>query len=155
MTSYLIMMYVISLALGYVLAFTQSTLEMGRTLSDAGTTTGYQDAITPPRFSAYALLIYAVSLGSIIYGIWWFGLIVGLGTGVGLFIAAGINIALVLPKINSKHFRNVIVHSMIKRHAVYLKSGDALRASVLAELLVKSGVPVNEHTEQGEKDGDS
>ena len=144
MASYLALMYLVSLGLGYVLAFTQATLFIGRSLSDAGTPTGYQDAITPPSFAKFAMLVYLVSFASVAYGIWAFGFLVGLGTVLGLLLATSINIAIILPKKNGQHFRKMIVHSLINRHADYLKSNDALRASVLAEFLEKLGVPVKE-----------
>ena len=56
MTLYVVLMYLDSLAVGYVLAFTGATLSIGRALSTAGTPTGFQDAITPPRFSTVALV---------------------------------------------------------------------------------------------------
>jgi hypothetical protein len=155
MTTYFIVMYVISLALAYVLTFTKATLAMGRSLSDAGTATGFQDAITPPRFTTATLFVYAACLCGVIYGIWAFGWLVGMGAGIGLFIAAGVNTALVLPKSNSEHFRKIILHSMINRHADYVKSGDALRASVMAELLAKAGIPINEFVAQVKKQGDA
>jgi hypothetical protein len=148
MTLYLVLMYLISLALGYVLAFTGATFVIGRSLSDAGTPRGYQDAITPPRFSRFALLLYAASLGGIIYGVWAFGWARGLATAVGLLVAVALNKVLILPKSDGQHFRKLIVHSMINRHADYLKSGDTLRASVMAELLEKLGIPVNEFIAQ-------
>jgi hypothetical protein len=155
MSAYLIVMYVISLALGYVLAFTQATLSMGRSLSDAGTATGYQDAITPPKFSPIALLVYAVCVGGAIFGVWAFGWLAGLGAALALLIATAVNIAVVLPGSNSEHFRKLIILSMINRHADYLKSGDTLRASVMAELLEKAGVPGNNLAAQMKAKGDA
>lgn len=155
MAGYLILMYLVSLALGYVLAFTQTTLAVGKSLSDAGTSRGYQDAVTPPQFSRFAILIYTLSLGGVIYGFWEYGWLVGLGTFVALFFATAVNIALVLPKINGPHFKNIIVHSMINRHADYLKSNDTLRASIMAELLTKLGIPVQELVARIKRDGDA
>lgn len=143
MTFYLVVMYLVSLGLAYTLAFTGATLAIGRSLSDAGTPRGYQDAITPPRFSSLALLVYAVSIGGLGYSFWEFGGLAGFSTAIGFLIATSVNMALLLPKSDSQHFRNLIVHSMMNRHADYLKSGDNLRASVMAELLGKLGVPVN------------
>ncbi|WP_243385049.1 hypothetical protein [Geothrix alkalitolerans] len=154
MASYLTLMYLVSLGLGYVLAFTQATLFIGKALSDAGTPTGYQDAITPPNFAKFAMLVYAVGFASIAYGIWAFGFLVGLGTAIGLLLATSINIAILLPKKDGQHFRKLIIHSLINRHADYLKSNDALRASVLAEFLEKLDVPVEKFaTSMGKHDG--
>lgn len=144
MTWYLILIYLLSLVLGYVLAFTQTTLEIGKSLSDAGSPRGYQDAVTPPQFSGFAILTYVLSLGGVIYGFWEYGWVVGIGVFFGLFFTTAVNIALILPKINGPHFRNIVVHSMINRHADYLKSNDTLRASIMAELLTKLGIPVQE-----------
>ena len=144
MASYLTLMYLVSLGLGYVLAFTQATLLIGKALSDTGTPTGYQNAITPPIFARFALLIYMVCLASVAYGIWEFGFFIGLGTAIGLLLATSINVAILLPKKDGQHFRKLVIHSLINRHADYVKSNDALRASVLAEFLEKLGVPVNE-----------
>jgi len=155
MTAYLVVMYLISLALAYVVAFTGATLTIGRALSDAGTGTGYQDAISPPRFSTIALFVYGICLAGVAYGIWAFGWLVGLGAGVGLLLAASVNKAFIIPKSSSEHFRKIIIHSMINRHADYVKSGDTIRASVMAELLGKIGVPVNQFMAQVKGKGDA
>lgn len=152
MTLYLILMYLVSLALGYVLAFTQATLFIGRELSDAGTPTGYQDAITPPRFTTFAILVYALCLVGVSYGIWTFGWLTGLGVTFGLLLATSVNLALILPKKDSQHFRGLVVHSLINRNADYLRFGDTLRASVIAELLDKLGIPVNKLVAQLKKE---
>lgn len=141
MIIYLIFMYLASLAFGCVLRFTEATLSIGRSLSNAGTPTGYQDAITPPRFSTIAFSVYAWCLGGIIFGFWQFGWIAGFGITLGFFVTVAINRVLILPKKDSKHFRRLIVHSMSNRHADYLKSGDTLRASIMAELLEELDIP--------------
>jgi hypothetical protein len=151
MVVYLVMMYIASLALGYVLAFTEATLAIGRFLSDAGTQTGYQNAITPPLFSKFAIAVYVISLTGIIYGWWKFSWLFGLGITVGFLFALVVNKIILLPKSDSEHFRKIIVHSMINRHADLLKSGDTLRASIMAELLDKLGYPVNEFIEHLQK----
>ncbi|HQM44156.1 MAG TPA: hypothetical protein PLI72_10485 [Smithellaceae bacterium] len=137
-------MFLISLALGYVLAFASATLSIGRSLSDAGTPTGFQDAITPPRFSTYSIMVYIMCAGGLFWGFWRFGWLVGFATVVGFIFAVGINKMLILPKSDSEHFRKIVIHSMINRHADYLRAGDALRASVMERLLKKLGMPVDE-----------
>lgn len=144
MTLYLILMYFASLALGYVLNFTGATLSIGRSLSTADTPTGFQDAITPPRFSTFALGIYLLCLGGLICGFLAFSWLIGLGVVIGFFISVGLNKAMLLPKSDGEHFRKVIAHSMINRQADYVKAGDTLRASAMGELLAKLGFPVEE-----------
>ena len=148
MTAYVVLMYLVSLALGYVLAFSQTTLAIGRSLSGVEGGTGYQDAITPPRFTGIAIVAYVLALAGVIYGFWAFGWLTGLAVLIGLFVAVTLNISLILPKINGEHFRKLIIHSMIDRHADYLKSGDTLRASMMAELFGKLGIPVAEFVAQ-------
>lgn len=155
MTLYLALMYLVSLAFSYILAFTSATLSIGKSLSTTATPTGFQDAITPPRFSTLALIVYGISLGSFIYGFWKFGLLTGLGVTIAFLFAVAVNIAAILPKSDSEHFRKIIIHSMINRHADYLKSGDNLRASVMAELLAKLGLPVDEFLTRMKESGDA
>lgn len=155
MTIYLVCMYFVSLALGYVLAFTGATLSIGRSLSDAGTATGYQDAITPPRFSTFAIAIYIICAGGLIFSSWRYGWLTGLGVTIGFLFVVALNKVLILPKSDSEYFRNIIIRSMIKRHADYLKTDDTLRASVMGQLLEKLGMPVNDLITQLDKDRDA
>jgi len=155
MITYLVLMYIASLVLGYVLAFNGATLSIGRSLGDAGTPTGYQDAITPPRFSTFALLVYGVCLLGLALGFWRFGWLTGIGVALGFFFMVILNKVFFLPKSNSEHFRRLIIHSMIKRHADYLKTGDNFRASAMAELLQKMSIPVKELVTCMKESGDA
>jgi hypothetical protein len=82
-----------------------------------------------------------------------FGALTGLVSAVGFLVAAVVNMALILPDSDSQHFRNLIVHSKINRYADYIKSGDSLRASVMAELIEKLGIPVNSLVAEVKKRG--
>jgi hypothetical protein len=144
MAVYLICMYLASLALGYVLAFTESTHTIGRAISDTDTPTGFQDAITPPRISTFAIVIYIICIGGFIFSFWRFGWLAGIGTTVGFLFVVPLNKVLILPKPDSEHFRNIIIRSMVNRHADFVKSGDMLRASAMAVLLEKLGMPVDD-----------
>jgi hypothetical protein len=124
-------------------------------LSDVGTPTGYQDAVTPPRFSNFAIAVYLASFAGVVYGWWQFGWLFGLAVTVGFFIMVILNKLILLPRSDSEHFRKIVVHSMINRHANYLKSGDMLRASAMAELLEKLGIPVNEFVGRLRKSNDA
>jgi hypothetical protein len=146
MTVYLVSMYLASLALGYVLAFTGATLNIGRSLNDAVTPTGYQDAITPPKFSTFAIVVYISCGGGLIYGFWKFGLLAGLGTTIAFVSMVALNKVIVLPRSQSEHYRKIIVHSMINRHANYLKASDIVRAKAVGMLLERLGIPVADLT---------
>ncbi len=156
MTIYLICMYCVSLALGYVLAFTGTALSIGRSLSDVGTATGYQDAITPPGFSTLAMAIYIICAGGLIFGFWRYGWLAGFGLTIGFLFVAALNKVLILPRSGSEHFRNIIIRSMIRRHADYLKADEQrLRASAMGQLLEKLGMPVNDLITRLGKDRDA
>jgi hypothetical protein len=155
MTIYFVCMYFVSLALGYVIAFTEATLSIGRSLSGAGTGTGYQDAITPPQFSTFAIAIYIISAGGLIFGFWKYGWLTGFGVTIGFYFVVVLNKVLILPKSDNEHFRNIIIRSMIRRHANYLKANDTLRASAISLLLEKLGLPVDDFITRLDKDRDA
>ena len=58
------------------------------------------------------------------------------------FILVSINKLVLLPKSDGEHFRNLILRSLFNRYALFMKSGDTLRAQATAALLEKLGVPV-------------
>jgi hypothetical protein len=155
MTFYLVCMYIASLALGYVLAFTSATLCIGKTLSDAGTDRGYQDAIAPPLFSTFAIVMYVICAGGLIFGFYRYGWLTGLGITIGFLFAVALNKVLFLPKSGAEHFRNIIIHSMVRRHADYLRANDTLRASAIGKLLEKLGIPVVDFMARLDKDNDA
>lgn len=148
-------MYFVSLALGYVLEFTQTTLSIGRSLSDAGTASGYQDGITPPQFSKFAIVIYIICAGGLIFGFWRYGWLAGLGVTIGFLFVVALNKVLILPKSGGEHFRNIIIGSMIRRHAGYLKTDDRLRACAMGQLLEKLGIPAKDLITRFDKDRDA
>lgn len=148
MITYLIFMYCASLALSYTLTFTNATLNIGRFLSESETPTGYQDAITPPQFAKCAIAVYIICAGGLILGFLKFGWLAGIGIIIGFLFVVAINRAIILPKADGEHFRNIIISSMIKRHADYIKNNDTLRASAMAMLLEKLKIPVNEMIDQ-------
>ncbi len=148
MTLYLIIMYVVSLALGYVTRFHEATLDLGKALSDFDTGRGYQDAVMPPGILKLSIAAYVLCLLGIVYSFWSFGWLTGIGVSAAFYIAVVINRMFILPKRTSVHYRKIIVESMISRHADYLRDGDELRASVIAELLEKMNIPVNEFVKQ-------
>jgi len=144
MIVYFITMYIISLLLGYGLALTQATLMIGRSLNDTDSKTGYQDAITPPWSTNLAITTYLIALAGIVYGFIKYGWLAGIGIIIGLFCLQALNRVFFLPKKDSEHFRRLIIRSMMRRYANYLRDGDKLRAFLMQELLEKLGIPVPE-----------
>ena len=126
-------------AFAYNMQFTTATLSMGRELSDTDSSTGFQNAITPPWQSNFAAVVY---LGCVVVvGIMWWrlGWESALG-GAAVILICGSVAKLVLPKPTGGHYRRLIISSMISRYADYVRDGDTLRADAVKQLLVKAGI---------------
>lgn len=134
----------VALAFAYELRFTEATLHMGRTLSGTVSGAGLQDAITPPASSYIAFGVYGVTLLFIIVGFVLYGFLWGIAAFVGFYVLVGLSRILLLPGPESPHFRRIVTASMIRRHADYLRDGDQLRASAMADLLRRAGIPIDE-----------
>ena len=127
----------------YTMSFTKSTLIFGRELSETNSDTGFQDAITPPWQTKLAIITYAIVIAAITI-IWWYeGWVSGIGAVVFIFLGSGLT-SLILPKQNSIHFRGLILRSMCTRYADYVRDGDNMRAQAMKELLLKSGIDVDQ-----------
>ena len=134
-----VLVLVLSLGLAYAIVFSEVTLALGQTLSDNGAGRGYQDAVTPPWQARLGLLIYVLTLVVVAFSGWEFGIGRGIGTVVVLFVGSMLW-RRVLPKGHSRHYLKLIVISMAQRYADWVRSGDAVRAEAMAELLAKMGL---------------
>jgi hypothetical protein len=132
---------ILSVALAYELRFTEATLHLGRSISDHPEGTGFQDAITPPASSNIAYIIYALTLGALIYSFFRFGFLWGIGLLLAFFVLLRIWVA-VLPPPTSPHFFRLITGSMARRYADYVRNGDQVRAATMADLLIRAGIQV-------------
>jgi hypothetical protein len=148
--TYFFMLYVVSLAFGYVTRFTEATLQLGRTLSKVKEgnigfrlARGFQDAITPPIFTKFAIAVYVFTGLVLGFGFYHFGILIEL-LSVALFFLFVLLNQPFMPKPDSSHFRNLILRSMINRHANYMKDRDYMRADVMAEILESAGMPVKD-----------
>jgi len=141
---YIFALLLAGLAFGYKLRFTEATLTMGRALSGNGSKTGLQNAITPPfssylGFAAYGLVVVVIGFGFYQYGFW-----IGLLSAFVFYVIVALNQVFLFPRSDSQHFRTIILSSMIRRHANYLRDGDKLRAGAMADLLQRAGVPIDD-----------
>jgi len=130
---------VMAFAFAYTLQFTSATLSMGKELSDTESSTGFQDAITPPWQTNLAIVVY---LGSVVViGVtWWqLGWVSALGVAAVIFIGSYVA-KFALPKPTGNHYKGLIIRSMVSRHAGYVRDGDALKAAAVKILLVKAGI---------------
>lgn len=151
--AYVLVLYLMTLALGYQLRFTEATLHIGRTLSGASSGTGFQDAITPPATAYLAFGVYGLAVLVIAIGFFRYGFLMGLAALLGFVVLVGLNRVLLLPKPESPHFREIVIKSMIRRHADYLRDGDQLRAGAMAELLKRAGMPVDDFVQRATGEG--
>lgn len=130
---------IMTVLLSYQLRFSEATLIFGRELSDTDSETGFQDAIAPPWQTNFGLFAFGGTLLAIV-GIWWdSGWLPGLGA-VALVLFGLVLVRAFLPRPDAPHFRNLILKSMVSRHANYMRDGDTERASAMHELLVRAGL---------------
>jgi len=130
---------VLSAGLAYSIIFSEVARALDRTLSDSGIGDGYQAALLPPWQVRFSLLVYALALAVTVLSWYRFGSVRGLATVVGLF---GCSLAwrAVLPKGHSRHYLKLIVISMGRRYADWVRSGDSVRAAAMASLIGKMGL---------------
>jgi len=144
MIIYIIGLCFVSLLLGYSLKFNEATLRIGRLISDTGSSTGFQDAITPPWTTKLAIISYLAAIGTMGYGWYQYGWLSGIGIIVAFFVLVVLNQILLLPKSESSHFKQLILRSMFNRYADFKKTGDSVRAAAIAALLEKLNAPIPE-----------
>jgi hypothetical protein len=130
---------VLSGGLAYSIIFSEVTLALDRTLSDGDLGSGYQAALLPPWQVRLSLLVYALALAVTVLAWYRFGVVRGIATVVALF---GCSLAwrAVLPKGHSRHYLKLIVISMGRRYADWVRSGDSVRAAAMASLIRKMGL---------------
>ena len=132
-------LYVASAVLGvlyrYDLGMINARKVVGVALSDGGSDTGFQDAITPPESTNHTIVLWITIVGVLAFSVYQFGW----GTfGIAFVILFGVVIiagATVMPKPESKHYVLRIYRSMINRYADFEKNGDTVRAAALKELI--------------------
>jgi hypothetical protein len=128
---------IISAIIRYMWGLNQACLLIGKTIAETETETGFQfqDGVTPAMSSNIALATWAIATALIGYGFWQFGVATG-AIGIGIFILTGIVFgALVVPHPNSKHFVQIIYHSLVDRAANYAKTNDLVRSEATAILV--------------------
>jgi hypothetical protein len=105
--------------IAYNTTFSGATLSIGRALSATGSSTGYQNAVTPPWQTKLALATWALTITVLILS--W--LLFGFGrAGLSmLIIVIGVLVARrIIPKEDGPHYRRLIIVSMAHRYADYV-----------------------------------
>ena len=127
----------------YFVTFAGATLALGRALSTADTKTGYQDAVTPPWVGQVTVLVYGVTIAVIAASWYFFGAYRGC-ISIALIVVGVLVTRQCMPKEDSAHYKILIIQSMVRRHADYVRYNDSLRAAVMKELLERAGVPIDQ-----------
>jgi hypothetical protein len=129
-------------AFAYSVTFSGATLAFGRALSSTNSPTGYQDAITPPWTAQFGFLVYGATLAVIALSWWTFGTLRGCSAIFVLF-ASALVFRRVFPGEGSLHFKGLIIKSMARRYADYVRNNDKVRAAAMKDLLDKAGVQMD------------
>jgi type IV secretory pathway VirB2 component (pilin) len=132
-TLYLLLLYLLSLALAFDLALTRTTLSMARSIAAESTARGIQNAITPPASTTLGLTVYGLVLAGIGYGWYRYGWRLELLAVPGFLLATSMNL-LLIPKPGSAFFRGIVLRSLSNRFANYVKTGDDVRGAAVADL---------------------
>jgi len=135
--------YIIGIVLGIltriILGFTSQTKRIGIKISDTKEGTGFQNAITPPKFNWFATIVYGLSAIFIFYSFVEQPLSLGLkyfGTYLGSVIVFGAIFFMPNKKsIFDKWFFKIILGSMNNRYIDFNKSNDTERAKAMKFLL--------------------
>ena len=131
--------FILSLGIAYAIIFSEVTRALGGSLSDEPAGRGYQDAVTPPWQTWFSLLAYLLAFVVIALSWYEFGIARAVNTVTVLF-AGTVVWRRVLPEGRSTHYLKLIVTSMARRYANWVRSGDRVRAATMAELLGKMGL---------------
>jgi hypothetical protein len=131
--------FILSLGVAYAITFSEVTRALGSSLSDEPAGRGYQDAVTPPWQTWFSLLAYVLALVVIALSWYEFGIGRAVNTVTMLF-AATVVWRRLLPEGHSTHYLKLILTSMTRRYANWVRSGDRVVAATMAELLGKMGL---------------
>ena len=125
------------------LDFRDFNKKVGLELSDTKMGTGFQDAITPPKLNWLSYVVYFVLIATLITAYFDRGgfktVLICLGI---IFLFPPIAGVLILEKLKFKKkldkiYLRILLHSMINRHADYVKNNDTIRADAMKGLLNK------------------
>jgi hypothetical protein len=122
-----VFMALLAVIFRYQLQSTQACLYVGRAISDTGTKTGFQDAVTSPGSSSLAILVWVLTAVVIGYGFF------GIGSALGIaliveFIAIATLTGVLLPKPDSIYWVRRIYASLARRTADYARKNDVMRS---------------------------
>jgi hypothetical protein len=117
----------VSLIYAYFGRFSEAALFYGKKISDTGSETGYQDAITPPW--TVGLNIVSMFLPNIMLLYIWYSYDWIAGVMAIVFFMFSVSmIRIFLPKKDGEYFKGLILKSLNTRYDKFLSSNDDSRA---------------------------
>jgi hypothetical protein len=134
---FLILMYLLSLALGYAVAFNGSTRVLWESLRGTDMPSSFQLALNPPWEGMLLCSSYLASFLGICYGFWQYGFFPGTGIVFCFLVASNISEMFLLNKMHSTFHLNIILKAIRQRHDDYVKSGDLTQAKSMECLIEK------------------
>jgi hypothetical protein len=126
---------VLGIIFRYNVGLVESCRVVGVNLANLDTKVGYQDAITPPASSLFALATWVVSIIFLVFLFYYFGWRYGFLSIAIYFLFSTIAGASIIPGPESKHFLGRIYRSLVNRYADYIKSNDTERAAAIKFLI--------------------
>jgi hypothetical protein len=139
MITFLILMHLLSLALGYAAAFDCSTRELWLTVRNNGMPETLKLALDPTWKRVLVLATCLAAILGIGYGFWQYGLLPGAGLAFCFILASKTGEMFLLHKMHSSFHLNLILRAVLRRQADYIRADDMERAKALAGLIEKVG----------------
>lgn len=148
MITHVVIHSIMILLLAFELSSARAALFIGQEIAGPNGARHIQDAITPPLAAKIGMLIQISFFGCIIAAFFVHGWVLGLLLIPGSFIAVGA-VQRIGPSPSGRFFRNIIVRSMMNRHAGFERRGDTIRARAIADLLERMGHSLPESLRTG------
>ena len=137
MKIFLILMYLLSLALGYAAAFRVFTQVLWRSIRSDDMPFALQSALNPLRQRVLLYAAYSAASVGIGYGFWQFGLVPGAGIASCFIMASKISEMFLLHRMHNAFHLNLILNTLFRTQADYLKAGDMVHANAMHPLIEK------------------
>jgi|GEM_PF-1778077 hypothetical protein len=127
----------LALVFAWDLGLQRTTLAMGKKLGDHSGGQTFQDAITPTWKVNLTLFVWASIVVFFATCMFKFGAIVSLVLIVGFVACSAIASMVFIPKPESRHYVDLVQHSLTNRFANFNRDGDINRAQATEEILLR------------------
>jgi len=143
MVPFLILMYLLSLSLGYAAAFGCSTKALWKSVRNDRMPDALQIALSPPWAEMLLDAVYAASFLGLGYGFWKFGFFPGAAIAFCFMVAAKIGEMFLLHKMRSAFHLNIVLRAVLRSQAEYMQTGEMVQAKALECVIEKVALELN------------